>query len=197
MGIAIFGLNGAGKSTLTHALAKKLNFYEIDVEDYYFPEQRESRRKALENNGVCNTDSTGEFPYSNAKSKAEVQETLLKDIKEHFDFILSGVNLNWCEEILSEIEIAFWVKAPLEIRLERIRSREEKRFGDRACPGGDMYEQQEEFRRVVAGREEASLEECVKKLTCEVHVLDGTIPTEQNMEKIKKLLYRQGSGLYE
>ena len=49
MGIAIFGLNGAGKSTLAHALAKKLNFYEIDVEDYYFPEQMQSRKNALEN----------------------------------------------------------------------------------------------------------------------------------------------------
>ncbi len=39
-GIAIVGLNGSGRSTLGHALAKELNYYEIDVEDYYFPEQR-------------------------------------------------------------------------------------------------------------------------------------------------------------
>ena len=49
MGIAIFGLNGAGKSTLTHALAKELKFYEMDVEDYYFPEQKESRKNAYKN----------------------------------------------------------------------------------------------------------------------------------------------------
>ena len=49
-GIAILGLNGCGKSTLAHALAKKLNFYEMDVEDYYFPEQEESRKKVLDNN---------------------------------------------------------------------------------------------------------------------------------------------------
>ena len=34
-GIAIIGLNGAGKSTLAHVLAKKLHYFEIDVEDYY------------------------------------------------------------------------------------------------------------------------------------------------------------------
>ena len=34
-GIAIIGLNGAGKSTLAHFLAKKLHYFEIDVEDYY------------------------------------------------------------------------------------------------------------------------------------------------------------------
>ena len=45
-GIAIVGLNGSGKSTLGHALAKELGYFEIDVEDYYFPEQKESRQAA-------------------------------------------------------------------------------------------------------------------------------------------------------
>ena len=47
-GIAIMGLNGCGKSTLTHALSKAIGFYEMDVEDYYFPEQKRSRQAVLE-----------------------------------------------------------------------------------------------------------------------------------------------------
>ena len=184
MGIAIFGLNGAGKSTLTHALAKKLNYYEIDVEDYYFPEQRESRRQALEQEGESDTKFSEEIPYSNPKSKEEAQTAILSDIKAHPKFILSGVNMNWCEEILSNIELAFWVKAPLEERIKRIQQREEKRFGARVLTGGDMYEQQKEFRRVAAGREEKSLEECAAKLSCPVVVLDGTMPVEENIEII-------------
>ena len=78
MGIAIFGLNGAGKSTLTHALAKELNYYEMDVEDYYFPEQKESRRNALENITTYAKDFSEELPYSNSRSKEEVQEALDK-----------------------------------------------------------------------------------------------------------------------
>ena len=39
-GIAIFGLNGGGKSTLAHALAKQLDCFEMDVVDYYFPDQK-------------------------------------------------------------------------------------------------------------------------------------------------------------
>ena len=188
MGIAIFGLNGAGKSTLTHALAKEIKFYEMDVEDYYFPEQKESRKNALENIATSAADFSEELPYSNSRSKAEVQTALLEDVKAHPDFILAGVNMNWCEEILSRIEFAFWVKAPLEKRLERIQYREEKRFGARALQGGDMYEQQKEFRKVVASREEASLEECVKKLSCPVVILDGTMSINHNIDKIKKLL---------
>ena len=188
MGIAIFGLNGAGKSTLTHALAKELKFYEMDVEDYYFPEQKESRKNALENIATNAADFSEELPYSNSRSKAEVQTALLEDVKAHPDFILAGVNMNWCEEILSRIEFAFWVKAPLEKRLERIQYREQKRFGARALQGGDMHEQQKEFRKVVASREEASLEECVKKLSCPVVILDGTMSINHNIDKIKKLL---------
>ena len=184
MGIAIFGLNGAGKSTLTHALAKELNYYEMDVEDYYFPNQRESRRQALEQVETESVNATEELPYSNPRSKAEVQTAILEDIKKYPKFIIAGVNMNWCEEILSNIEYAFWVKAPLEKRLERIQYREEKRFGERALPGGDMYEQQKEFRNVVASREEKSLEECVQKLSCEVVILDGTMPVEYNIKKI-------------
>ena len=191
MGIAIFGLNGAGKSTLTHTLAKELNYYEMDVEDYYFPEQKESRRNALENAEMGDTGSPEELPYSNSRSKAEVQTALLEDVKTHPNFILAGVNMNWCEEILSRIDIAFWVKAPLEKRLERIRYREEKRFGERAFPGGDMYEQQKEFRKVVASREEKSLEECVQKLSCPVVVLDGTLSVEFNIKKIKENINSQ------
>ena len=193
-GIAIFGLNGAGKSTLTHALAKELNYFEMDVEDYYFPEQRESRKSALEQGGPCDIDNAKELPYSNPRSKAEVQEALLKDIKEHPDFIIAGVNMNWCEEILSVIERAFWVKVPLEIRLERIKFREEKRFGERALPGGDMYEQQEEFRRVVAGREEKSLEGCAAKLRCPVIMLDGTAAIEDNIDKIIMKIRKSTAG---
>ena len=191
MGIAIFGLNGAGKSTLTHALAKETGYYEIDVEDYYFPKQRESRKQALEQAEVIDTGSAEEVPYSNSKSKAEVQAAILKEIKAHPNFILAGVNLNWCEEILLNIEIAFWVKVPLELRLERIQQREEKRFGARTLAGGDMYEQQKEFRKVVAGREEKSLEECVQKLKCPVVILDGTLPIEDNFKKIVTHLHRK------
>ena len=191
MGIAIFGLNGAGKSTLTHALAKELNYYEMDVEDYYFPEQKESRRNALENAEIVDTGSPEKLPYSNSRSKAEVREALLEDVKAHPDFILAGVNMNWCEEVLSRIEFAFWVKAPLEKRLERIQYREEKRFGARALQGGDMYEQQKEFRKVVASREEKSLEECVQKFSCPVVVLDGTLSVECNIKKIKETINSQ------
>lgn len=183
-GIAILGLNGGGKSTLTHALAKRIGYYEMDVEDYYFPEQRESRKWALENDSVIDTVYLGELPFSHPRTKSEVQTAMLEDIKEHPKFILSGVTMNWSEEILSRIDIAFWVQTPKEERLRRIQQREEKRFGARALAGGDMYDQQMAFRKMVASRDDKMVEECVGRLNCPIVVLDGTLPVEENLEKI-------------
>lgn len=144
-GIAIFGLNGGGKSTLTHALAKQIDYFEMDVEDYYFPEQRESRIWVLENNRMIDTEHIDELPFSNPRTKSEVQYAIMGYIKTHPKFVLSGVTMNWSDEILSHIDIAFWVQTPLEERLKGIQTREEERFGARVLDGGDMFLQQMEF----------------------------------------------------
>ena len=183
-GIAVFGLNGGGKSTLTHALAKQIGYFEMDVEDYYFPQQRESRKWALENKGVIENDQSDELPFSNPRTKSEVQTAILENIKIHPRFIISGVTMNWCDEILSRIDIAFWVQTPLEERLKRIQAREEKRFGARVLDGGDMYEQQMEFREMVKNRNLNEVEECAMKLGCPVIVIDGTLSVIHNLENI-------------
>ena len=183
-GIAIFGLNGGGKSTLAHALAKQTGYFEMDVEDYYFPEQRESRKQALEDNRTIDTVHLGELPFSNPRGKSEVQAAISEDIQAHPKFILSGVTMNWSDDILSRIDIAFFVQTPLEERLKRIQGREEKRFGERALPGGDMYTQQREFRKVVENRDAKAVEESAKRLGCPVIVLDGTLPVKDSIEKI-------------
>ena len=183
-GIAIFGLNGGGKSTLTHALAKQTGYFEMDVEDYFFPEQKKSRKWSLENNSVMDTEYLGELPFSKPRTKKEVQEAILEDIKMNEKFILSGVAMNWNEEILSHIDLAFWVQTPLEERLRRIQVREVNRFGGRVLKGGDMFAQQEAFRKVVENRDSSSVEESMRKLQCPVIVLDGTLPIAKNIENI-------------
>lgn len=184
IGIAILGLNGSGKSTLAHALAEQINYFEMDVEDYYFPEQKASRRQALENHRIMHTSDLGDLPFSNPRTRQEVQDVISKDIKTHPQFIISGVTMNWSDEILSYIDIAFLIQTPLEERLRRIQAREEKRFGMRVLAGGDMYTQQINFRNVVKNRDPKSVEESAKKLGCSVIIMDGTRPVAENLERI-------------
>ena len=183
-GIAVYGLNGGGKSTLTHALAKQTGYFEMDVEDYYFPQQRESRKWALENNCVIHTDQLDELPFSDPRTKSEVQTAIMENIKTQPRFIISGVTMNWCDEIISHIDIAFWIQMPLEERIKRIQAREERRFGARVLDGGDMFAQQMEFREMVINRDSKEVEECAIKLGCPVIVIDGTLSVIHNLEKI-------------
>ena len=187
-GIAIMGLNGCGKSTLAHILGKKLDFYEIDVEDYYFPEQKYSRQAILEHQHDVECKYKGELPYSVSCSKHEVQEMISKDIEEHPQFIISGVAMNWEEKILATIDVAFILEVPTDERVRRVQQREEIRFGSRVMLGGDMYEQQKEFRNIIANRSSQSVEESANKIQCKKVKLDGTKSIDENVGIVLKVL---------
>ncbi len=187
-GIAIMGLNGCGKSTLAHTISKKLGFYEIDVEDYYFPEQKDSRQAILEQKYDVECKYKGEIPYSVSCSKTEVQEMIRKDIERHPQFVIAGVTMNWEEDILSAIDIVFILEVPGEERVKRVQQREEIRFGSRVMPGGDMYEQQKEFRDIIANKSDQSVEESANKIQCRKVKLDGTKSIDHNVSVVMKVL---------
>ena len=180
-GIAIIGLNGAGKSTLAHVLAKKLHYFEIDVEDYYFPEQRSSRINALE--GRTSADVSF-IPYLSPRAKSAVEFAIRKDINCNPQFVLSGVSLNWSESILSQIDIVFYLHVPLSERLRRIRSREAQRFGSRILPGGDMYEQHNEFLNKIENRSEQEITRSLENLSCPVVNVEEILPLRNDILKI-------------
>ena len=70
-GIAIVGGNGSGKTTLGKALADHLGWKAMDVEDYYF--------------------KPSSIPYADSRTKEEVTQLLLADIKHHKRFVFSSV----------------------------------------------------------------------------------------------------------
>jgi len=187
-GIAFCGLNGAGKSTLAHALAKRTGRFEIDTEDFYFPEQKDSRKLALEGAEKIKTCHLGDIPFSVSRTKDEAQAAILRQMEAHPQFVLAGVTLNWCSEIVRRIGIVFLVQTPPQERVRRIQQREVFRFGERVLPGGDMYAQQCEFRKTALERDPAAAEQSLQALKCPVVRVDGTLPVEQNLEMILKRL---------
>lgn len=187
-GIAIMGLNGCGKSTLAHAIGKKLSYYEIDVEDYYFPEQKHSRQAILEHQLDIKCEYIGELPYSVPRSKVEVQEMIRDDIEKHPQFVISGVTMNWGEDIISAIDIVFILKVPANERVKRVKQREEIRFGSRVMPGGDMYEQQKEFRCIIAEKNSHLVEESANRMSCRRVYLDGTKSIDENVSLVLRIL---------
>lgn len=164
-GIAIIGANGSGKTTLGKYLAELLNYKHMDVEDYYF---RES-----------------EIPYANPRTREEVQELMLADIKKHNQFILSSVNCDFGDEINTLYDYIIYIKAPLDIRLERVKQRSLDRFGSRVLEGGDMYEQEQKFFNFVAARTMDKTDAWLQDVKCPVFYVDGKEPIAINAQRIK------------
>ena len=187
-GVAIMGLNGCGKSTLAHEICKRIGFYEMDLEDYYFPEQKVSRKAILEHQYNVKCDYKGELPYSLPRSKNEVQDMIRADIEKHPQFVLSGVTMNWEEDIISAIDVVFILEVPTAERVKRVQKREEIRFGSRVLIGGDMYEQQRDFSNIIANRPGHLVVESADRINCRKISLDGTKDIEENVNAIMKIL---------
>lgn len=183
-GIAIMGLNGCGKSTLAHALAQRLGLYELDVEDYYFPEQRLARRAALEGRPEACCERSGSLPYARPRDRREVQEMIASDIERHPRFVICGVTMNWDARILSAIDVAFILEVPAEERVRRVLQREQFRFGARVMPGGDMCEQQQAFRDLIGRKSHRLVEESAARMPCRKIRLDGARRIDENVDII-------------
>lgn len=173
-GIQICGLNGCGKSTVGRALAKEMGFHFIDNENLYF-----SRTDMNE-------------PYTNAKSRDEVEKLLMREVHEHDHFVFAAVKGDYGKEIIPMYKYVVLMEVPREIRLQRVRNRSFQKFGNRISEGGDLYEQEEFFFHMVESRHEDYVENWVQTLNCPVIKVDGTKPVEENIALIIKQIRKSG-----
>lgn len=169
-GILICGLNGCGKSTLGKALAQKTGFHFIDNENLYFDRGRQNE------------------PYTNPRSQEEVEQLLLNEVSEHPDFIFSAVRGNYGKEIIPLYSYVILMEVPKEIRFRRVRNRSFLKFGSRMLKGGDLYDQEEAFFRIIEARQDSYVEDWLKLVNCPIIRVDGTKPIEENVEFILRLI---------
>ena len=161
-GIAIVGGNGAGKSILGKSLAEALNYKFMDAEDYYFED----------------------LSYSVSRSSEEVKVLMLNDIKKYKNFIVASVNGDYGEHINKYYKCIFYIQAPLDIRLERVKKRSFKKFGKRIQKGGDLFEQEENFFDFVATRTMEKTDKWVRCCNCPIIYINGLLPVSENVKKM-------------
>lgn len=166
MGIIICGLNGSGKSTLGKTLAEKLHFHFIDNEDLYFPK----------------TDTN--YTYAYPCSREEVETLLWEEIRTHKNFVFTSVKGDYGESNTPFFQYAILIEVPKDIRIQRVKNRSFRKFGERMLLGGDLHEQEEKFFDFVKSRPENTVEEWVRSLKCPVLRIDGTKPIENNVDFI-------------
>lgn len=169
--ILLCGGNGAGKTTLGRALAALSGYAFRDAEDYYFSQKE------------------GEYAYGKARAKDEAAALLLRDLEAYEDFIFASVMGNFGEEALSRFTHAVFVYVPKEVRLERVRDRSYRKFGDRMRPGGDLYEKEQGFFQMVEARPPRQVEDWLETVSLPVFQVDGTCPPEENARRILGVLH--------
>ena len=162
MGLIICGMNGSGKSTLGCALAQKLGWRFIDNEDLYF----------LKNDP--------DYLYGGQRTQEEVERLLLEAVREDEHFVFAAVKGNYGEAVLPYYDCAVLVEAPREVRLQRVTQRSLNRFGERARPGGDLYESEKRFCDIVAARPEDYATRWLETVDIPVLRVDGTRPVGEN-----------------
>ena len=164
------GCNGSGKTTLGRALAAELGYRFIDIEDCYFPK-----------------DSAG-YAYDRARTREEAESLLAEKIAESENFVLAAVKGNFGRGIPAAFHTAVLISVPKEIRMRRVRERSFQKFGERMLPGGDLYEKEEMFFRMVETRSEEDVESWLQGVPCPVIPVDGTRPIEENVQRIAGIL---------
>lgn len=168
MGIIICGMNGSGKSTLGRALAADLGWRFIDNEDLYFPK----------------TDPAD--PYRTERTADEVAQLLLEEVSRDDRFVFASVRGNYGDAVLPYYRHAVLVKVPRDVRLARVQARSVGRFGERALPGGDLYESEKRFFDLISARPEDYATRWLEGVDIPVLRVDGTKPVEENIALIRQ-----------
>lgn len=169
--IHILGASGAGTTTLGEVLRDRFGYTLLDSDNFYW----------------LPTDPK----YTTPRTVEERQHLLSEAIAKTGKWVLSGSSCGWGDMFIPLFEKVILVETPTEIRIERLKKRELERFGERVLPDGDMYRDHREFlvwaaRYDTAGTEQRSRvlhEEWLRKVSCPVVVVDGTLPADEMLRQ--------------
>ncbi len=160
--IHIFGASGSGTTTLAAAISEKYSYKMLDSDDYFW----------------LPTDP----PFSQIRPREDRVNIMKKDMRIENKIVISGSLCGWGDELISSFDLVIRLNTPTDVRIERLRHREYKKFGDRIKPDGDMYKNHIEFlnwaKKYDFGdmnmRSKASHDEWQKNIPCKHITLDGT-----------------------
>jgi adenylate kinase family enzyme len=161
--IHIMGASGAGTTTLGRALATALAIPHHDTDDYFWRPTNP--------------------PFRRTRPREERLRLMREMFVNRGDWVLSGSLDDWGQSIVPLFDLVVFIQVPTAIRLQRLRLRETRRFGDDAVgPGGWRHAETEDFLAWAAHYDDASREgrnlprhlAWLKTLRCCVQRLDGT-----------------------
>lgn len=179
--IHIYGASGSGTSTIGKFLCDRLGYFFMDTDDYFWEP----------------TNS----PYTTKRAILDRIEKMKSDIEKYDTVVISGSLDNWGNALIPFFTLAIRVETDTAIRIDRLKKREREHFGSRIDAGGDMYKTHQEFLAWAAlyntggleMRSKARHDEWEKQLPCQKILLDGSLPLEENLEIIQRILKNEGN----
>ena len=170
--IIICGLNGSGKTTLGKELAKRINYIHKDIEEYYF-----------------NNDT--EYKYIQSNSRDDVVKNIKKDFNKFENIVFTACKGDY-GSVEDLYDFAIFIRLDKEERLNRVKERSYKQFGDRVLENGDLYEEEKKFWDKIYNKDESLIKDWFNSLKCAKIEIDGKKKIEENvsiiLDKCKKLL---------
>lgn len=174
--IHIYGASGSGTTTLGLALCEKYGYKHMDTDDYFW----------------LSTDP----PFTNNRILTERIALMEHDIKQYENVVISGSLSGWGDVLIPYFDLAIRVITPAEVRLQRLREREFKRFGSRILEHGDMYEENRKFLKWaeeydigdINMRSKIMHDRWSELLACDKIIVDGTKPVQENLKILKHYL---------
>ena len=167
--IHIFGASGSGTTTIARAVSEKLGHRHFDTDNYFW----------------YKTD----IPYTKIRPVEERLQLMNADLLNHDKWVLSGSLDGWGNPLVPLFELVVFVYVPSDVRVVRLKKREQERYGNEIFFGGSRHEASKEFIEWAAGydtglvgrnlpRHEKWLEGlCCKKIKIVNHSLDESINT--------------------
>jgi len=170
--IHITGASGAGTTTLGNALHKRYGYAHFDTDDFFWEQ----------------TDP----PYTQKREEPQRRALLENAMDSAEKCIVSGSLTGWGDLFIPRFTLVIYVVAPTEIRLQRLRDREYRRFRDRILPGGDMFEEHEAFIKWAGEYDAGGMEmrsalrhrEWLKQIACPVLEVHADTPLEDTLQRI-------------
>lgn len=123
--IHILGASGSGTSTLGAALSEKLAIPHFDADNFYW---------------MPTTP-----PFTRPREMPARIEMLQERARPDEGWVFSGSALRWAGPMEPLYQLIIFMRLDPALRMERLRQREMRRYGDRILPGGNMAEASRAF----------------------------------------------------
>lgn len=137
--IHILGASGSGTTTLAGAVAAALDLPHADADTFFW----------------LPTDP----PFRTPRPLADRVTLLLERLPPAGGWVFSGSAVGWAKPLEPLYDLIVYLQLDPGLRMERLRTRELARHGERVKPGGDMAASSAEFLRWAAAYDTAGPEQ--------------------------------------